>query len=79
MRLRRIWTEQDDQLLAAAVAAGVSLQRICFRLKRREKSVSSRAKLLGIEVKRVQRVASEKRFEARQTPWTTRINVSRDG
>ena len=48
MKLRRPWTEQDDQALAQALADGVSMQRMVIRLKRHESTIRARAKVLSL-------------------------------
>jgi hypothetical protein len=60
MKLRRPWTEQDDQDLTKAIAQGVSVGRMTVRLKRHEHSILRRVKLLGLTLRPVRRLSESK-------------------
>ncbi len=47
MKLRRPWTDSDDELLRE-LAAKISPQRICVRLNRTLHAITNRADYLGI-------------------------------
>jgi hypothetical protein len=54
--LRKSWTDDEDEALKKALAAGVSVQRLAIRLKRPQGAIRQRAATLGLEIKPLQRL-----------------------
>ncbi len=50
------WTDDEDEALKNALAAGVSGQRLAVRLKRPQGAIRQRAATLGLEIKLLQRL-----------------------
>jgi hypothetical protein len=55
------WTPEQDEALKEAIAEGVSLQRLAVRFKRPAAALSNRARFLGIQIKKVQRLTAAER------------------
>ena len=61
MKLRRPWTEEDDQALAEAISGSLSMRRLCSRLKRHETTIRTQDKVRGLTIKPAARLTRSER------------------